>query len=108
MQRCRDIVEQPAYERLGNVRMANGKAFGLQPVQVGAPLDAGQLSAGDHDQGLRREARQVLLAEPAIERLQPFVGVDEDCEASGVRAVNLRERPVRGNSRLHRAGKGPR
>jgi hypothetical protein len=35
MQRCRDIVEQPAYERLDHVRMANRKAFGLQSVQVG-------------------------------------------------------------------------
>jgi hypothetical protein len=120
VQRCRDIVEQPAYERLDHVRMASREALGLQPVQIseqrqreriavreaerlglqrlwysttrqvgpallgpevakrqhlehrspariGAPLHAGQLSAGDHDQRLGRQAGQILFPEPAIE-----------------------------------------
>jgi hypothetical protein len=60
------------------------------PAGIGAPLHAVQLSAGDHDQRLSREARQVLLAEPAIEGLQPFVGVDEDRDVTGIGAINVR------------------
>ena len=47
------------------------------PAGIGAPRDRGRVPAGQYGDGVRRERRQQLLAQPAIQWRQPFGGVDQ-------------------------------
>ena len=47
------------------------------PPGIGSPGDRGRVPAGQYGHGVRRERRQQLLTQPALQWRQPFCGVDQ-------------------------------
>ncbi len=82
----RGVLEQPPRLGAGQAVQASD-AQGVGPGRVGAPAQSRWLAAGEHDQGAGRQAGEVAIPEPVLQRAEPVGAVHEEYRPAGARDV---------------------